>query len=157
MRVCIIGCGPAALAAAHAAHGLNAGVTIISPGVKSPQRGPLVLQRPIPGITTDHPTGYIRQLVIGGSILDYRYKLYGDINISIQGNILQEGYHCWEFIKMYNQLWELYMTPGTIRAAHVMMEVTEYDIDNMVRECDLVINTAPLNKLCYKGHTFKSK
>ena len=63
-----------------------------------------MLQRPIPAISTDHPDGYIKQLVIGGSILDYRYKLYGDINISIQGNILAKGYHCWEFIKTYDRL-----------------------------------------------------
>src|ERR1700747_2279263 len=113
MRVAIIGCGPAGLGAAHAAHGVGAGVVIYSPGIKSPQRGPLVLQRPIPAISTDHPDGYIRQLVIGGSILDYRYKLYGDINISIQGDMLREGYHCWKHIETYDKLWELYMMPGS--------------------------------------------
>ena len=152
MRVCIIGCGPAALAAAHAAHGLNAGVTIISPGVKSPQRGPLVLQRPIPGITTDHPTGYIRQLVIGGSILDYRYKLYGDINISIQGNILKEGYHCWNHIEAYNKMWDMYMVLGNTRAARDDRLITPTELSMLHKEFDLVVNTAPLRNLC-RNHT----
>jgi hypothetical protein len=157
MKIAVIGCGPAGLAAAHAAHGLGAGVTIYSPGIKSPQRGPLVLQRPIPAISTDHPDGYIKQLVIGGSILDYRYKLYGDVNISIQGNILAEGYHCWEFIRTYDRLWELYMEPGAGRAAHVTMEVKSYDIEIMAATFDLVINTAPLNRLCHQDHEFRFK
>jgi hypothetical protein len=157
MRIAVIGCGPAGLAAAHAAHGLCAGVTIYSPAIKSPQRGPLVLQRPIPAITQDHPDGYIKQIVVDGSILDYRYKLYGDINISIQGNILKEGYHCWKMIETYDRLWELYMEPGAGRAAHVTGEVTPQVISIMVQEFDLVINTAPLDKLCYQGHTFRSK
>jgi len=157
VKIAVIGCGPAGLAAAHAASGLNAGVVIYSPGEKSPQRGPLVLQRPIPAISTDHPDGYIKQLVIGGSILDYRYKLYGDINISIQGNILAEGYHCWRMIETYDALWERYMQPGEGHAAQVLMEVTAQDLSHMVHEFDLVINTAPLHKLCYKGHNFKSR
>jgi hypothetical protein len=157
MRIAVIGCGPAGLAAAHAAHGLGAGVTIYSPGQKSPQRGPLVLQRPIPAISTDHPDGYIKQLVIGGSILDYRYKLYGDINISIQGNILADGYHCWKFIETYDRLWELYMEPGECRAAHVTMDVSSQELSWMVHEFDLVINTAPLRNICYKAHTFRDK
>jgi hypothetical protein len=157
VKIAVIGCGPAGLAAAHAAHGLGAGVVIYSPGEKSPQRGPLVLQRPIPAISTDHPDGYIKQLVIGGSILDYRYKLYGDINISIQGNILQEGYHCWKFIETYDRLWDLYMTPGLGRAAQVLTMINSEEISHMVHEFSLVINTAPLSGLCYQGHTFRSK
>ena len=157
MKIAVIGCGPAGLAAAHAAHGLGAGVTIYSPGIKSPQRGPLVLQRPIPAISTDHPDGYVKQLVIGGSILDYRYKLYGDINISIQGDQLREGYHCWEFIATYDRLWGLYMEPGSGRAAHEYIEVDHVDISYMVAASDLVINTAPLNRLCHNDHNFQSK
>lgn len=149
MRVAIIGCGPAGLAAAHAAHGLGAGVTIFSPGIKSPQRGPLVLQRPIPGITTDHPQ-YIRQLVIGGSILDYRLKLYGDVNIGIQGDMLREGYHCWNHIETYDALWERYMKVGSGRADHVFEMVKPSFLYAMIEsgKFDLIVNTAPLIDLC---------
>ena len=149
MQVAIVGCGPAGLAAAHAAYGLDADVTIFSPAVKSPQRGPLILQRPIPAITLDHPDGYIRQIVIGGSILDYRYKLYGDINIGINGNVLQEGYHCWNHIKAYNSLWSTYMGCGDIpRVKHVNDEVTWAQLRSMCSQFDLVVNTAPLNRIC---------
>ena len=158
MRVCIIGCGPAALAAAHAAHGMSAGVTIISPGVQSPQRGPLILQRPIPGISTDHPDGYIRQLVIGGDILQYRYKLYGDINISIQGDMLKEGYHCWDHIETYQKLWDKYMTPGQGKAYRCDSEITPRELTVLHKEFDLVVNTAPLKSLCHNpAHEFRFK
>lgn len=157
MRVAVIGCGPAGLAAVHAACGLDAEVTIISPGARSPQRGPLVLQRPIPGITTDHPTGYIRQIVIGGSILDYRYKLYGDINISIQGNILQEGYHCWNHIKAYSKMWSMYMLHPSAPVDHWNMMVKPMDLLHLNEDYDLIINTAPLKDLCYQNHEFTFK
>jgi hypothetical protein len=160
MKVAVIGCGPAGLAAAHAAYGLGASVTIVSPEVESPQRGPLILQRPIPAITTDHPYGYIRQIVIGGSILDYRYKLYGDINISIQGNILREGYHGWNHIEAYQKLWKLYMDPcHSTNVTHIKLFATPLDIHDMRSQFDLIVNTAPLRDLCHDGNhrfTFKA-
>jgi hypothetical protein len=166
MKVAVVGCGPAGLAAAHAAYGLGAKVTIISPGIKSPQRGPLILQRPIPAITTDHPYGYIRQIVIGGSILDYRYKLYGDINISIQGNILQSGYHGWNHIEAYDRMWRLYMgnepdfpdENWNGRATRIDRFITPLDMEYLPGVYDLVVNTAPLKNLCRNGdHHFTFK
>lgn len=154
MKCAIVGCGPAGLAAAHAAYGLGAEVTIYSPGIKSPQRGPLVLQRPIPAITTDHPTGYIRQLVIGGSILDYRYKLYGDINISVQGNILKTGYHCWNHIEAYDKMWDLYMNTTSDTVNRVDGLVSSIDLYVIQKDFDLIINTAPLKDLCFDDHEF---
>src|SRR5215469_3260778 len=105
MKVLVIGCGPAGLAAAHAAVGLGADVKVIAPKQMTPQNGPLLIQRPIPGINTDHPDGTIHQMVIGGSILDYRYKLYGDINVSINGDILRPMYHAWDHRATYARLW----------------------------------------------------
>jgi hypothetical protein len=156
MRVAVVGCGPAGLAAVHAAYGMNAKVTVFSPGVKSPQKGPLVLQRPIPAITLDHPDGYIRQIVVGGSILDYRYKLYGDINIGINGDILEPGYHCWNHIKAYDAMWARYMA-----TSHAVTRVDKFISRDMLsglhNDFDLVVNTAPLNKLCMRRHRFSSK
>jgi hypothetical protein len=156
MKVAVIGCGPAGLAAAHAAYGLGAEVTIYSPGERSPQKGPLVLQRPIPAITLDHPDGYIRQLVIGGSILDYRYKLYGDINIGINGDILEPGYHCWNHIAAYDAMWAIYMQGKRVRRITGMMHGTALQL--LHEHFDLVVNTAPLNRLCIDpAHEFKFK
>ena len=49
--VYVIGCGPAGLAAAHAARGMGREVVIFAPKKMSALRGPLLLQQPIPGIT----------------------------------------------------------------------------------------------------------
>jgi hypothetical protein len=157
MLVAVIGCGPAGLAAAHAAFGMNCDVTIFSPDDKSPQTGPLILQRPIPGITVDHPDGYIRQLVIDGSILDYRYKLYGDINIGINGDQLELGYHCWNHVKAYDKMWKLYMATGN-SVSHVYGLVKKTELAELHHHFDLVVNTAPLKKLCRdRRHRFLSK
>jgi hypothetical protein len=159
MKVAVIGCGPAGLAAVHAAYGLGADVAIFSPGVKSPQKGPLVLQRPIPAITLDHPDGYIKQIVIDGSILDYRYKLYGDINIGINGDILEPGYHCWNHIRAYDEMWARYMAPVDHRITRVKGLISRTELKHLHNEFDLVVNTAPLNKLCCRpsAHVFGFK
>jgi hypothetical protein len=148
LKVTVIGCGPAGLAAAHAAVGHGATVEIIAPKKMSPQNGPLLLQRPIPGVNTDHPDGTIYQRVIGGSVLDYRYKLYGDINIGINGNILQPQYNAWEHRKTYATLWGMYsdlildckVSPALLRRMHV--------------HSDLVVSTANAREMCENWEVF---
>lgn len=142
MRVTVIGAGPAGLAAAHAAAGMDAQVRIIAPRKMTPQRGPIMLHRPIPGINTTHPNGYVRQLVIGGSILDYRLKLYGDVNIKINGDILEPGFHTWSVRDAYMLLWSRY---GQFIEDGVL---APDDIPEVQQECDLLVNTAPIINLC---------
>jgi alanine dehydrogenase/PNT-like protein len=150
VRVIVIGAGPAGLAAAHAATGLGASVRIIAPRVKTPQHGPLLIQRPIPGINVDHPDGTIHQLVIGGSILDYRYKLYGDINIGINGDILQPAYHAWRHQETYDALWLMYS--GRI----VDRKVNPQELALLHVDADLVVSTANASLLCTHDHSFLS-
>lgn len=148
MKVTVIGCGPAGLAAAHAAVGLGAAVEVIAPKEMSPQLGPLLIQRPIPGINTDHPDGTIHQRVIGGSILDYRYKLYGDINIGINGDILEPCYHAWDHRKTYDTLWELYSGLITDR------KVSAKEMRNLHKHADLVVSTANAHSMCSNFEQF---
>jgi hypothetical protein len=151
--VTVIGAGPSGLAAAHAAVGMGCFVRILAPKEKTPQRGPIMLHRPIPGINTTHPSGYVRQLVIGGSILDYRLRLYGDVNISISGDILDPGFHTWPVPEAYDKMWELYEKHIEDRFLY------PGDIDLICKESDLVINTAPIKNLCQERrvHVFKSQ
>lgn len=151
MKVIVIGAGPAGLAAAHAAVGLQAEVTILAPARMTPQDGPLLLQRPIPGINTDHPDGTVHQYVIGGSILQYRYKLYGDINIRINGDILVPQYHAWQHRETYEKLWHMYS--GMI-TDYVL---TPKEMRNIHRDADLVVSTANAYKMCTVGHHFLFK
>lgn len=152
LKVIVIGCGPAGLAAAHAATGQGAVVEVIAPKKMTPQRGPLLIQRPIPGINNDHPDGMIYQRVIGGSILDYRYKLYGDINIGINGDILQPHYAAWRHGTTYARLWELYS--GLI----VDRTVGIGEMQSIHQRADLVVSTANARDLCFQEdeHTFTS-
>lgn len=110
------------------------------------------MQQPIPGINTDHPDGYIKQIVVGGSILDYRYKLYGDVNIGINGDILRDGYHAWKHRETYNALWERYssLINGRVLCPEEMLDLPD--------QFDLVINTAPIDKLCMtpSAHQFET-
>jgi len=151
MKVAVIGCGPAGLAAAHAAVGLGAAVTVIAPKQQTPQRGPLLIQRPIPGINTSHPDATIYQCVVGGSILDYRYKLYGDINIGINGNILQPHYHAWDHFRTYDRLWELYQDLVQDRT------VSSIELMDMQDEYDLVVSTASAQKLCHRNQVLEAR
>jgi hypothetical protein len=145
VKVIVIGCGPAGLAAAHAAVGQGADVTIYAPGGMTPQRGPLLLQRPIPGINTEQPNGTIHQIVIGGSILDYRYKLYGDVNIGINGDVLQKCYHAWDHFETYQRLWNTY---GDLV---VTRWVKRNALATMHEEADLVVSTASARSMCRSG------
>jgi hypothetical protein len=153
LKVVVIGAGPSGLAAAHAAIGMNASVVIMADKkVKTPQRGPIMLHRPIPGINTDQPQGYVRQIVIGGSILDYRLKTYGDVNISINGDILDPGFHTWPVPIAYDTMWQLY--------EKLIIEKTVYpgDVPALIDQADLVVNTAPMPSLCSepRKHHFQS-
>ena len=152
MKVIVIGCGPAGLAATHAAIGLGANVEIIAPKAQTPQRGPLLLQRAIPGINTWHPDGTIHQYVVGGSILDYRYKLYGDINIGINGDKLVRKYHAWRHDTTYDNMWAKY---------HHLIDdrwVSPREMATLHERCDLVVSTANTRAMCQDGnHSFVSK
>lgn len=158
MKVIIIGCGPAGLAAAHAASGHGAEVEILSSSGKTEQRGPLLMQRPIPGINTSHPDGTIHQIVIGGGILDYRYKLYGDVNIGINGDILQPYYHAWDHRETYERLWAAYS--DMIIPHHVKGS----ELATLHERADLVVSTASARSMCRSGqmigggeHQFRSQ
>lgn len=151
MKVIVIGCGPAGLAAAHAASAFHCETVIYAPYAKTPQQGPLLLQRPIPGISTGHPDGTIYQRVIGGSILDYRDKVYHDINVNINGDILQDHYHAWDHREAYNLMWLLYHNKIEDRL------VQPAEMKYMHENADLVVSTANAYTMCLAGaefHTF---
>lgn len=145
----VIGAGPAGLAAAHAAVGQYCEVVVYAPKTKREQLGPLLLQRPIPGINQDHPDFTLRQIVIDGNILDYRRKLYGDVNIGINGDILREHLPGWDHRKTYDKLWNLY--------EHIIEHrwVTATEMATLHQEADLVVSTANARDMCVNSeHEF---
>lgn len=149
-RVAVIGYGPSSLAAAWAAVGLGCDVTIYGDGVKSPIRGAVVLHEPIPGITLDHPHGYVRQLIVGGKIDDYGRKLYGDIHVNRNGDPFYEGFHTWRVSDTYDLLWD-----SLVPSFGPNMWVDNFQLERMIQENDLVINTAPAKSFCVSRHEFR--
>lgn len=149
VKVAVIGCGPAGLAAAHAAAGRGCEVQIFAPKLKTPQNGPLLMQRPLPGINTSHPDGTIHQIVINGSILGYRYKLYGDINIGINGDILVPSYPAWRHTETYTALWAIYA--DLITDMHIIPPV----LASLHENYDLVVSTANAQSMCMKKDTWR--
>jgi hypothetical protein len=109
------------------------------------------MQRALPGINTTQPDGYIRQIVIGGSILDYRLKLYGDVNVAINGDILAHGYPAWQVPETYSNMWNLYSDLINDR------KVTKDELGDLVEVYDLVVNTAPAPFFCTRKHDFVFK
>jgi hypothetical protein len=111
-----------------------------------------MLHRPIPGINNEQPDGYVRQIVIGGSIMDYRLRLYGDVNIAINGDILEDGFHTWRVPTAYDRMWELYSSQIKGWA------LDPDEVDDLVSQYDLVVSTAPARALCRAGgwHEFRS-
>jgi hypothetical protein len=158
MHIAVIGCGPAGLAAVHAAYELDCNITLYAPMKKTPQHGAILLQKPIPGISNPTPDGYVKQLVVGGSILDYRYKLYGDINIGYSGDVLLPGYHAWDHVYAYNALWQKYVAMPDFRVRLEECTVKPGELAEMHECFDLVVCTAPLPQLCSKRkiHKFTS-
>lgn len=105
-----------------------------------------------------HPDAYIRQIVIGGSILDYRYKLYGDINININGDILADGYHAWRMHETYDSMWWRYVDS---RSDGVQIYDRVIDLRDMLAMTEyyrLVVSTAPAKQFCAdKSHVWEGK
>lgn len=153
MKVAVVGAGPSGLSAAHAAAGLDCEVTVHAPKVMTPQRGPITLHRAIPGINNTQPDGYVRQIVIGGSILDYRLKLYGDVNIAINGDVLEHGFPTWRVPETYRRLWVLYQDLIT----DSKLDADELDV--LAEKNDLVVCTAPAPDFCRRRdqHEFTYK
>jgi len=150
-KVCIIGCGPSGLLAAHAAEQGGHKFTIVSKELrKSVMGGAMYLHEAIPGLTEQVPDGqlYIEKR---GMATGYAKKVYGDENHSVSWNLFATGMHrIWYMDRAYNKLWRRYKD-------HVKIHnVSEHTMDEIIRHFDLVIATMPKPAVCYGGHVFES-
>lgn len=154
MNVAVVGCGPSSLAAAWAALGLGARVTIFAPKQKSKIRGAILLHEPIPGITMTQPEAYVPQYVVGGDIDSYGRKVYGDGFVprgEANGDPFRKGFHTWSVPDQYDRLWKRFET------AILDAEVDKRMLAKLAGTFDLVINTAPANQFCEDdAHEFNS-
>lgn len=106
-KIYVLGCGPAGLAAAHAATTLGYDVEIFSKKRKSHMFGAQYLHKPIPGLKPGdrQEINYILQ----GSIQEYRSKVYGTaFDVTVSPDSLEQNHSAWDIRYAYDQLWDKY-------------------------------------------------
>lgn len=157
MHVAVLGCGPAGLTAAWAAHNLGRQVTIASKEWEpSKQYGCQYLHAPIPGFE-DVPNVTVKYTLRGTSE-QYRHKVYGD---KWQGRVSPEDFigehQAWDIRETYRRMFVTF--EGMI---HHDGETSQEDIEvkqgylKAVRQigADRIISTIPAYNLCYNNHSF---
>lgn len=153
----VLGSGPAGLMAIEAisravrergAYKTVMAVTAL--GDKSPLYGAQYLHKPIPGITED--AGRMIRYALQGTIDGYRRKVYGATwDGTVSPEDLEETHRGWDLRAAYDRLWDLHsdmINPGRVDAAWVRQVI--YDEW-------YVINTIPLQALCYQQHGFQAR
>lgn len=155
MKVVVLGSGPAGLMAAQAvsdAHSSafegNLAMRILSRKQMSSLYGAQYLHQPIPGVTPDSPTHV--SYTLEGGVEAYRRKVYGQMwDGTVSPEDLAQDHEAWDIRETYKELvtrwWWLVedMVIDPVRL-HTIMSM----------DFDLVVNTIPLDALCYRGHTF---
>lgn len=151
MRVCILGCGPAGLLAAHACAGLGVEPVIVSRKVKSVIGGAQYLHIPVPGITRGEPEGHV-DFVKAGKANVYARKVYGDGTVSTSWDDYASGFHgIWSIREAYDRMWELYQSQIKDDAvgAEELEEIMHHG------GYDLVVSSINAQALCYDpSHDF---
>jgi len=151
VKVCVIGCGPSGLLAAHACRQDGHKITIISDKIKkSIMAGAMYIHESIPGVTPKLPDG---KLLIEkrGLPEGYASKVYGDPAHPVSWTQFRTGDHnIWYMDEAYDRLWARYKR--YVREC----EVTPLRMDEIIRHFDLVIATLPKPAVCYRDHEFNS-
>lgn len=151
MKALILGCGPAGLMAAHAAHRFGFETVIVSKARKSFMNGAQYLHAPIPGASLKDP--FIIDYKLVGDVAGYRDKVYGpgsQVEVSPQSLI---GHHpAWDIREAYDHLWRKY--GAGVRDVHL----NPFAIRRLLEteRPDLTISTIPAKLLCHQraDHTF---
>lgn len=158
LRIAVFGCGPAGLIAAHGAGeaALDYGVgdnyiAIFSQKRKSPLYGAQYLHAPIPHLGEVAST--LVTYSLDGDPHEYRRKVYGSMfNGQVSPEALPGKHYGWDIRQSYDRLWEMYEP-----AIHDVDLDAVGMMDILSGEWDVVINSIPLDKICYAGHNFRSQ
>lgn len=146
--VAVLGCGPAGLLAAHAAVLAGREPLIWAPGgTPSPPAPGVFLHRSIPVLSPAKPDAMVYFRKIGSEAV-YARKVYGKVVPTSWTKFDNGPCPAWALGPVYQTLWELYgdlVQPRTVKGT---------DIADIVASYRLVINTAPLERLCIGEHSF---
>lgn len=143
MSVAVLGCGPAGLFAAQAfkMHGLR--TAIISKKVKSNLYGAQYLHRPIPGLSSQDPTGWVKTRRQGRPEV-YAERVYGLATMPTSWERVSAYTAAWDLRETYDRAWEQFegdIIDHTIEPD----EVTEY-----AATFDIVVSTVQRWAICTK-------
>lgn len=149
--VAILGCGPAGLFAAKGIQECGGHPIIISRQVKSPIFGAQYLHRPIRGLTSNTPDGWIQGVKLG---LEEHYaeRVYGLSDEPTSWRKLKEEAPCWSLREAYDRAWEEFGSGVSI----IDCEIDAADVGEFSAGFPLVISTIPRYATCYSGHDFIS-
>lgn len=152
LRVAILGSGPAALFAAQAVYETGNVGAIYARGERSNLYGAQYLHQPIPGLDCGSPQDI--QYILKGSVEDYRRKVYGDWDSTIQVSpeALSPNHQAWNIRAAYGEAWDRYN--GLIQK----VDISPNWLRNGVLEAfDLIVWSLPLQPFCQGGHGFQSQ
>jgi hypothetical protein len=152
--VAVLGCGPAGLAAAHAATVAGCDVRIFSKKRKSELFGAQYLHRPIPGMTSTAPRRVT--VTLWGTHDGYRARVYGAQAAQVpkvSTEDLEESHDAWDIRTTYDNLWDAYKRNIT------SMPLDGSSMTSLLHDCgfDLLFSTVPAPVLCRTDHTFLSQ
>jgi hypothetical protein len=150
-QVAVLGCGPAGLLAAHAAHESGAKVVVFSVKQMSPIGGAQFLHRSIPGLTEERPDGLVEILHVGSDRV-YAEKVYGNPGAPTSWKEYPDGHtEIWNMHAVYHKLWQRY--------AHWIVDqpITSDDLPLLLEKYDMVLSAIPAKALCDSGHEFVSQ
>lgn len=153
--VAILGCGPAALLAAHEISMSNpeTRIEIYSKKTKSPIHGAQYLHEPIEGII-GIPREIISYKIVGGTV-PYLQKVYGpEWDGSIKDEMRESRHYAWDIRECYDFLWGKFERMiNDVWFDHAIFRDFYNTAEN--GRWDFVINTLPKPILCSNNHWFK--
>lgn len=149
MHIAVIGAGPTGLMAAHAATLTGHDVVILSKQGSSRRSrlyGSQYLHEPVPDLGIDDKHEMIQYKLRGGTLADYRQKVYGSSwDGDVSPGTLDQAHHAWDIRLAYRLLWDRY--EHLIRDVDFnrrgMANVRMMDGIAKQNDIDLVISTIP--------------
>lgn len=149
----ILGCGPAAMFAAHAMTLARWDFRIFTKvNRQSEMFGAQYLHAPLPGLNKSGPRSLDYSL--RGTAEQYKEKVYGAARIPFVSPSAFVGQHyAWDIREAYGRAWDLYS--GRIEA---IGPIGPAELDALVytQKPRRVFSAIPANALCYKAHGFQS-
>jgi threonine dehydrogenase-like Zn-dependent dehydrogenase len=144
--VCIVGCGPSGLLAAHACAMRDVPFVILSKKHKSKLGGAQYSHIAIPGI---HDEGQADMLTyrVEGDADTYKRKVYGDQRVPfVSFDNVKDGLEvlAWPLVEMYDILWQMYSD----KIVDYSVDARRLSILAFTGGFDLVLCSAPAPAMC---------